>query len=699
MLALLICFSLTAQAQIAINTDGSTPDASAMLDVKSENKGMLIPRLLAGQRDQIGSPATGLMVYQTDGTEGFYFYNGSAWLCLNVGAKPIPDAIEDADGDTKVQVEESTDEDYIRFDVTGVEVMTIANSGNVGLGTNTPNYSLDIDGDAVADVVRIRRGSDGSETVHLIQDAGGHIQYYNSSGNRGHDFVTNDGSTVASRMRIIGNGNVGIGTTTPSEKLEVNGNITQTDGDYTATDQVRAIDADGLKLSDDGGNGIFVEDGGNVGIGTISPSEKLEVNGSVKIGAYTLPSSDGSSGQFLKTDGSGSVNWSNDNTLTHWISSGNNIFNSNSGKVGISTTAALGELTIGGSDGFYVHGEINQGAPTPMSGGARMFFYPRKAAFRAGSTDATSWDDANIGLLSTAMGYETTASEQGSTAMGIYTTASGEASTSIGYNTTAKAYASTALGRYNMGLGTSDSWVSTDPIFEIGIGADNNNKTNAFTVLKNGAVGINIYSASVELLVGSAGNTGDAEIRIDAANLPILGLYKNGTKKWSLLSQNGFFKIFNSDNTKFAALDQTCDQWIFGSSSDKRLKENITPKENVLKDLLKLEAVNYNYTVSEKKEIGLIAQEVQKYFPEVVRGRETDSTYLSIVYSHLTPILLQGIKELNTEKEKLEIRIQKLEEEKGEIGNRNKEMEARLAKLELIMMKMLQSQNIEVVSR
>jgi len=77
----------------------------------------------------------------------------------------------------------------------------------------------------------------------------------------------------------------------------------------------------------------------------------------------------------------------------------------------------------------------------------------------------------------------------------------------------------------------------------------------------------------------------------------------------------------------------------------------------VLKDLLKLEEVNYNYTVSERKEIGLIAQEVQKYFPEVVRGIETDSTYLSIVYSHLTPILLQGIKELNTEKEKLEIRI------------------------------------------
>ncbi len=58
--AVIVSYTLTAQS-VAINTDGSTPDASAMLDVKSENKGMLIPRLSASQRGQIGSPATGLM--------------------------------------------------------------------------------------------------------------------------------------------------------------------------------------------------------------------------------------------------------------------------------------------------------------------------------------------------------------------------------------------------------------------------------------------------------------------------------------------------------------------------------------------------------------------------------------------------------------------------------------------------------------
>jgi microcystin-dependent protein len=66
-------------SQVAINTDGTAPGASAMLDVKSTTKGMLIPRMTAAQRGAIASPAAGLMVYQTDAPTGFYSYNGTAW--------------------------------------------------------------------------------------------------------------------------------------------------------------------------------------------------------------------------------------------------------------------------------------------------------------------------------------------------------------------------------------------------------------------------------------------------------------------------------------------------------------------------------------------------------------------------------------------------------------------------------------------
>jgi hypothetical protein len=65
---------------VGVNTDGSSPDASSILDVKSTDKGILIPRMTAAQRGAIASPATGLMVYQTDATAGFYYYSGTAWV-------------------------------------------------------------------------------------------------------------------------------------------------------------------------------------------------------------------------------------------------------------------------------------------------------------------------------------------------------------------------------------------------------------------------------------------------------------------------------------------------------------------------------------------------------------------------------------------------------------------------------------------
>jgi predicted transcriptional regulator len=78
----LFAFSASAQS-VAINTDGSTADASAILDLKSTNQGVLVPRLTQSQRTMISAPATGLMVYQTDATAGFYFYNGTAWTSMN----------------------------------------------------------------------------------------------------------------------------------------------------------------------------------------------------------------------------------------------------------------------------------------------------------------------------------------------------------------------------------------------------------------------------------------------------------------------------------------------------------------------------------------------------------------------------------------------------------------------------------------
>ena len=77
---LMSLFSSVAKAQsVGVNDDGLLPHTSAMLDVRSSSKGLLAPRMTQTQRDAIAGPATGLLIYQTDGTAGFYFYNGSSW--------------------------------------------------------------------------------------------------------------------------------------------------------------------------------------------------------------------------------------------------------------------------------------------------------------------------------------------------------------------------------------------------------------------------------------------------------------------------------------------------------------------------------------------------------------------------------------------------------------------------------------------
>ena len=65
-----VLFTATTFAQVGINTE--TPDASAALDITSTTGGLLVPRMTETQRDAISPAATGLMIYQTDGTAGFY---------------------------------------------------------------------------------------------------------------------------------------------------------------------------------------------------------------------------------------------------------------------------------------------------------------------------------------------------------------------------------------------------------------------------------------------------------------------------------------------------------------------------------------------------------------------------------------------------------------------------------------------------
>jgi len=115
-LFMILNLSVYSQGGVVISNGAATADPSAMLDVQSDTKGMLVPRMTTTQRTAISSPATGLLVFDTT-TGSFWFYNGSTWEDLS----SVTNKIADADNDTKVQVEKTADDDIIRFDLAGTE--------------------------------------------------------------------------------------------------------------------------------------------------------------------------------------------------------------------------------------------------------------------------------------------------------------------------------------------------------------------------------------------------------------------------------------------------------------------------------------------------------------------------------------------------------------------------------------------------
>lgn len=141
-LSMILCYFIffpTPNAQnIAINNSGNTADESALLDVQSTDKGVLIPRMSQTQREAINNPANGLLVFDLN-SQGFWFYDNAQWVELTRLSQ-----LSDLDNDTDIEVEATPDEDAIRMRIQGDPGLVLQQSSNGVHRFDTYEYSRNL---------------------------------------------------------------------------------------------------------------------------------------------------------------------------------------------------------------------------------------------------------------------------------------------------------------------------------------------------------------------------------------------------------------------------------------------------------------------------------------------------------------------------------------------------------------------------
>jgi hypothetical protein len=263
MAALLGLESPTLAQNVSISPTGNAPDNSAALDIRDyTNKGLLIPRIaLTSNTDvtTIPSPALSLLVYNT-GTggltpAGYYYWNGSIWVRLvTMGGTPS-DAwltLGNAGTNSGLNFIGTTDNRSLRFRTNNVHRMVIDSVGNVGIAVKNPTEQLTLPYTSLSGNILPQPNFPFSYSkiamslpygIYLLDDTDYMGMLLKDEGANRKDAIIYWGDDIADNLRfmksqwdgtkgnltdymiITGSGNVGIGTSTPTNKLEVNGSI------------------------------------------------------------------------------------------------------------------------------------------------------------------------------------------------------------------------------------------------------------------------------------------------------------------------------------------------------------------------------------------------------------------------------------------------------------------------------------------
>ncbi len=652
---LLVVQTAHCQTGVGINTTGAAADASAMLDVSSTSSGMLVPRMSTAQRNAIASPVVSLLIFNTD-INNFEYYSGSGWSLVSgpngiyTGNGTIPSA-------TAVSVTDNVNFDGNTFYIDGT-------NNRVGINTNVPGQALDISGNSRT----------SGEMISTMQSGFG--QFRAISGNYGF-FLRNDGGSTYFMFTAAGD-------------------------QYGAWNSLRPMVFDNASGNVSIGNSALnVQHGGNVGIGTNSPANKLHVVGS---SGNTLRVEDGNqaAGKILTSDANGNATWQN----APPGADGDGIY-SGSGTTPANTSVSVSNYLNFDANTLYLDGTNNRvgigtNAPSDklvVAGGRSILNSQANSGASPRNFGPMLWADNNFGMELGNNGNWTTRvftrETDGNIELGKYIGSATNVNDFSAWMTIAN------NGRVGIGLSSPGNKFHT---YDAGTG-------DWLTRYENGAA--NVYLAS-NLGYGMHINTGGANsssrYALEVKNASQTHLYVRDDGNIGLgtvnptsmlhLANGGEMRIYGPANTAYASLRHSGAtggnlhldavngggsyiNWFGGSAvhvgngaggygsinasaftvaSSERFKEDIVDSEYGLAHVMELNAKEYKYIndASQRNEIGLIAEEVELVVPEVVYKNEEGLTS-GIDYSKLTPILIEAMKEQQELIEELKKRIEELE--------------------------------------